>query len=174
MIYWPAVIILIVFNAACVVANTLMLPGNWLMIVSLCVFMLTAGTAAGPDWKTLVVCLALASAAEALEAFTGVAKAKKQGASRRAMLLSFVCSMIGAIGGAFVIPIPVIGSAIGAVLGAAAGAFGGAWAGEMWRGSDAVQSRKVGTAAMTGRMTGMLAKLAIGVAIFVVELISLF
>ena len=173
MIYWPAAIILLLFNAACVAANTLMLPGNWLMILSLCLFLLTAGTTTGPDWKTLIICLLLAIAAEVLEMVTGAAKAKKKGASRRAMVLSLVGSFAGSIGGAFVIPIPVIGSAVGAVLGAAAGAFGGAWAGEKWSGTDAQRSREIGTAAMNGRMIGLLAKLAIGAAIFVVQLVSL-
>ena len=173
MIYWPAAIILILFNAVCVAANSLMLPGNWLMILSLCLFILSAGTTTGPDWLTLVICLALAITAEVLEITMGAAKAKKKGASRRAMVLSLIGSFAGSIAGAFVIPIPVIGSAIGAVLGAAAGAFGGAWAGEKWNGTDSERSREIGTAAMSGRMIGLLAKLAIGAAIFVVQLVSL-
>ena len=173
MIYWPAAIILILFNAACVAANTLMLPGNWLMILSLCVFILSAGTTTGPDWLTLVICLLLAIAAEVLEMTMGAAKAKKKGASRRAMVLSLLGSFVGSICGAFVIPVPVIGSAIGAVLGAAAGAFGGAWAGEKWIGTDPEVSREISAAAMRGRMIGLLAKLAIGAAIFVVQLVSL-
>ena len=82
--------------------------------------------------------------------------------------------MGGGIGGAFLIPIPVIGNAIGAVLGAAAGAFLGAWLGELWKGTDPEQRTEIGTAAMTGRMLGMAAKLAMGVAIFAVQLVSLF
>lgn len=173
MLYWIAATVLIVLNGVCVFANMFMLPGNWMMVVTLCVFLLSAGTTTGPDWTTLIVVLVLAIAGEILEVFTGSAKAAKYGASRRALLLSLVVSMAGSIGGAFVIPIPVIGSAIGAILGAAAGAFAGAWMGETWKGTDASRKTQIGTAAMSGRMYGMLGKLAIGAAIFMFQLVSL-
>jgi hypothetical protein len=73
-----------------------------------------------------------------------------------------------------VIPIPVIGTAIGAIAGAAVGAFAGAWMGEAWKGTELTLRTEIGTAAMSGRMIGMLAKLSIGAAIFVFQLISLF
>ena len=81
--------------------------------------------------------------------------------------------MICSITGAFIIPVPVIGNALGAVLGAAAGAYGGAWLGEAWTGADVRKRNEIGRAAMTGRMAGMLAKLAVGAAIFVFQLVSL-
>ncbi len=174
MIYWVAGTILIAVNLACLFGNMLMLPGNWLMVGSLCVFILSCGTnTGGPDWTTLVIVLGLAMAGEVLEMFTGSAKASKKGASRRAMVLSLLASMVGSIAGAFVIPIPVIGSAIGAIVGAAAGAFGGAWMGEAWKGTEVSKRTEIGTAAMSGRMIGMLAKLAVGAAIFVFQLVSL-
>ena len=93
--------------------------------------------------------------------------------SRRALLLSLVLSMVGSIAGAIVVPIPVIGSAVGAIAGAALGAFGGAWMGEAWIGTERGLRTEIGSAAMKGRITGMLAKLAIGAAIFVFQLVSL-
>ena len=173
MFYWGAATILITVNLACVSANLLMLPGNWLMVGSLCLFLLATGTTTGPDWSTLLVVIVLAAIGEILEAFTGSAKASKKGASRRAMILSLLMSMAGSIVAAFVIPIPVIGSAIGAVGGAAVGAFGGAWLGEAWKGTEPSKRTEIGTAAMSGRMIGMLAKLAVGAAIFVFQLVSL-
>ncbi len=174
MVYWVAATILIVVNLACVASNMLMLPGNWLMVVSLCVFILGCGTdTGGPDWTTLLVVLGFAIIGEVLELFSGSAKASKKGASRRAMVLSLLVSMAGSIAGAFLIPIPVIGSAVGAIAGAAAGAFGGAWLGEAWKGTDVSKRTEIGTAAMSGRMIGMLAKLAVGAAIFVFQLMSL-
>jgi len=173
MVYWIEATILVIVNAACVVANLFMLPGNWLMVGSLCVFLLMAGTTTGPDWTTLLVVLALATLGEALEAFTGAAKAHRMGASRRALLMSLVLSMVGSIAGAIVVPIPVIGSAVGAVAGAALGAFGGAWLGEAWIGTEGPLRTEIGNAAMKGRIAGMLAKLAIGAAIFVFQLVCL-
>ncbi|MEZ6127452.1 MAG: DUF456 domain-containing protein [Planctomycetaceae bacterium] len=175
MIYWIAATFLVVINLACVVANILMLPGNWLMVGSLCLFLLATDDPTGPDWKTLLVVIVLAIVGEILEAFTGSASAAKKGASRRAMVLSLAVSIAGSIAGAtmLTVPIPVIGTAIGAVCGAAAGAFAGAWLGEAWKGTDAGKRTEIGTAAMNGRMIGMLAKLAVGVAIFVVQLVNL-
>ena len=89
------------------------------------------------------------------------------------MVLSLAFSMAGSIAGSFVIPVPVIGTAVGAIAGAAIGAFGGAWVGEAWKGTEIPARTEIGTAAMSGRMIGMLAKLAVGAAIFVVQLISL-
>lgn len=171
--YWVAATLLVIVNLACVCANMLMLPGNWLMVGTLCLFLLAAGTTTGPDWTTLLIVIGLAVIGEILELFTGSAKAAKKGASRRAMILSLMLSMVGCIAGAFIIPIPVIGSAIGAVCGAAAGAFGGAWLGEAWKGGDPSKRTEISTAAMGGRMIGMLAKLTIGAAIFVFQLVSL-
>lgn len=174
MVYWVAATILIVVNLACVFANMIMLPGNWLMVGSLCVFILSCGTdTGGPDWTTLLVVIGLAIVGELLEMFTGSAKASKKGASRRAMVLSLLVSMVGSVAGAFLIPVPVIGSAVGAISGAAAGAFGGAWLGEAWKGTEFPKRTEIGTAAMNGRMIGMLSKLALGAAIFVFQMVSL-
>ncbi|MCA9047746.1 MAG: DUF456 domain-containing protein [Planctomycetaceae bacterium] len=172
MVYGTAAAILIVVNVIALSANLVMLPGNWIMVGALSLFLVATGATTGPDWTTLLIALILAVVGEALETFAGSATASRKGASRRAMILSLVVSIIGSIVGAFVIPIPVIGSAVGAVAGAAAGAFSGAWLGEAWKGTDPSLRKEIGKAAMTGRMVGMLAKLAIGVAIFVVQLAS--
>ena len=144
------------------------------MVGSLSVFLLAVGaTTGGPDWSTLMIVLGLAVFGEILEVVTGSAKAAQKGASRRAMTLSLFVSMIGSVAGAILVPIPVIGSAVGAIAGAAAGAFGGAWMGEAWKGTEMSRRTEIGKAAMNGRMVGMLAKLAVGAAIFVFQLISL-
>ena len=174
MLYWTSAIILVLLNALCVASNLLMLPGNWFMVATLCLFLLSAGQPdTGPNWITLLIVASLAVVGECLEMFTGSAKAAKLGASRRAMILSLALSMIFSIVGTFVIPIPVVGTAIGAVLGAAVGAFGGAWLGEAWKGTAVDQRTQIGTAAMKGRLLGMFAKITIGVAIFIFQLISL-
>lgn len=171
--YWIAAAILIIANLACLAANIVMLPGNWLMVLNLCLFLLTFGDpVASPDWTTLLVVVVLAIVGEALEAFGGSALAAKKGASRRSMALSLAFSMVGSIAGSFVIPVPVIGTAIGAVAGAAIGAFAGAWMGEAWIGSNLKARQTIGASAMKGRMLGLLAKLAVGAAIFVFQLVS--
>ncbi|MEJ7591506.1 MAG: hypothetical protein WKF77_08145 [Planctomycetaceae bacterium] len=83
----------------------------------------------------------------------------------------WVCLSSAALS-AFVVPIPIVGSVIGAILGAAIGAFAGAWLGEAWKGTVPALRNEIGTAAMSGRLLGMLAKGVVGVAIFVVQLVS--
>lgn len=174
MTYWIAAGLLVLCNLVFLLLNFLMLPGNWLMVGTLCVFMLLVGPAVGPSLTTLVIVIVLAVIGELVELLAGSAAAKKMGASRRAMMLSLVASVTGAIVGTFVVPIPIVGSAIGAVGGAALGAFVGAWVGEAWKGTDAMQRGPISQAAMKGRLFGMLGKLAIGGGIFLLQLVSLF
>jgi len=174
MTYWAAAIILILVNACSVVSNLFLLPGNWIMVASLCVFLLTAGSpTAGPDWSTLLVVACMASVGEVIELLAGSANAAKAGATRRSMVLSLVGSFVLSIAGTFVIPIPFVGTVLGAIAGAAIGAFVGAWIGEAWAGRDLAQRQQIGKAAMWGRLLGMTIKATIGAAIFVVQLISL-
>lgn len=173
MWYWVAAGILLILNACSVLANLLMLPGNWIMVGCLGLFVLALPFDRGPQWPSIAVVAVMAGLGEVIEMFTGSAQAAKKGASRRAILLSFALSIVGSIAGAFLLPIPLIGSAAGAIAGAAAGAFGGAWLGEAWIGSATKKRNEVGTAAMTGRMIGMLAKLSVGVAIFVYQVFVL-
>jgi uncharacterized protein len=173
MWYWTAAAILTLLNAGCVIANLFMIPGNWLMLGTLCVFLLVTDAASGPTWGTLLITGGLAAIGEVVELLGGGAKAAKKGASRRAILLSFVFSIAGSLAGTFVVPVPVVGTAIGAVVGAAVGAYSGAWLGEAWSGASAEKRTQVGSAAMTGRLLGMAAKIAVGMAIFVFQLVSL-
>ena len=174
MTFWISAILLIVVNAVSLLSNLLMLPGNWLMTGSLCVFLLASDFDRGPGWTIVILSAGLATIGEILELILGSAKAAKKGASRRAVVLSLIFSVVGSLTGTFLVPIPIVGSAIGAVLGAAAGAFGGAWLGEAWIGTEPTKRNEIGAAAMSGRLLGMLAKLTVGVAIFVIQVVSLF
>ncbi|MEO2030984.1 MAG: DUF456 domain-containing protein [Planctomycetaceae bacterium] len=174
MTYWIAAILLIALNAVSVTLNLLMLPGNWIMVATLCLFLLVAGDPqAGPDWTTVLIVAGLAACGEIAEMFAGSAKAAQAGATRRTMLLSLVASFALSIAGTFVIPIPIVGTALGAIGGAALGAFTGAWLGETWAGTTPVQRTRISQAAMSGRLMGMIIKVAIGAAIFVFQLVSL-
>lgn len=173
MWYGMSLAILMLTNLVCLAGNMLMLPGNWIMLACLALFLWLAPTAQGPDWTVLLVVAGMAGLAEVLELLSGSATASRKGASRRAMLLSLLLSIVGSLVGALVVPIPVIGTAIGAVGGAAIGAFAGAWIGEAWIGSDPAKRHQVGTAAMVGRILGMLAKFLMGIAIMVYEVIAL-
>ncbi len=103
-----------------------------------------------------MIVAAMAGVGEALELLAGSAGASRKGASRRAMLLSLLLSIVGSLVGTFIIPIPVVGSAIGAVGGAALGAFWGAWLGEAWIGTDTAKRNDISTAAMIVAFSGCL------------------
>jgi hypothetical protein len=172
--FWTFASVLILINATSLVLNLFLLPGNWLMVATLLIYLLGTSFDTGPTWIILMISLGLAGLGEILETVMGSAKAAKQGASRRAMLLSLALSIIGSIAGTFLLPIPLVGSVIGAIAGAAAGAFSGAWLGEAWKGTDPGRRTQIGTAAMTGRLWGMVIKFAIGAAIFVIQVLSFF
>ena len=172
MSYWLSVSFLIALNAVALLSNLFLLPGNWVMTGLLCIFLLASDFGHGPTWIIVIICVALAGLGEVLELAMGSAKAAKKGASRRAMLLSLGMSFVCSIAGTFLIPIPVVGSVVGAILGAALGAFAGAWLGEAWKGTEPALRTEIGTAAMSGRLLGMLAKGVVGVTIFVVQLVS--
>jgi len=172
MTYWLWVSLLIALNSAAVLSNLFLLPGNWVMTGMLGIFLLASDFGHGPTWIVVGICVALAGVGELLELAMGSAKAAKKGASRRAMLISVGLSFVCSIAGTFVIPIPIVGGVIGAILGAAAGAFAGAWLGEAWKGTEPALRTEIGNAAMIGRLLGMFAKGIVGVAIFVVQLVS--
>ena len=170
--YWLWVSLLISLNTVALLSNLFLLPGNWFMTGLLCVFLIASDFGHGPTWMVVIICAGLAGLGEVLELVMGSAKAAKKGASRRALAISMALSFVCSIAGTFVVPIPVVGSVIGAILGAAIGAFAGAWLGEAWKGTDHALRTEIGTAAMSGRLLGMLAKGVVGVAIFVVQLVS--
>ena len=170
--YWGLFTLIQVLNLCSLAAGLLMLPGNWFMVLTLALFVGCTHFEHGPGWTVVALSVLLAGIGEVLETLLGSAAAAKKGASRRAILLSLAASIAGGLLGTAILPIPFIGSILGAVAGAAAGAFAGAWVGEAWSGTDPARRKEIGTAAMKGRLTGMAAKLLIGMMIFFLQLAS--
>ena len=77
---------------------------------------------------------------------------------------------IGGVIGTFAIPVPLFGSLIGASLGAAAGA----WILELSIGRSMDSAVKVGVGAGVGRLGGTIAKLGLGVAIWLILAVAAF
>ncbi len=175
--YYVWVSLLLLLLAAAWLVTLFAFPGNWVMVALAALFawLLPAEDGRGFSWITVGVALGLAVVGEILELFAGAAGAKKEGASRRAMLLALGGTMVGSIAGAFVsIPIPVVGPIIGALGGGAAGAFAGAYLGESWKGSDTARSMAVGRGAVIGRLLGTVGKLLAGALILVLVAIDAF
>ena len=150
--------------------NLLSLPGNWgiivLAIVLAWLFPLEPSTQApGVGWDTVAVLAGLAVLGELIEFAAGATGAAKQGASRRAILLSLLGSCVLSILGALLVAavIPVFGALVGAVLGGAGGAWGGAYLGEMWKGRSQPERLAAGKGALVGRVLGTFSKLLVGV-----------
>jgi uncharacterized protein YqgC (DUF456 family) len=117
----------------------------------------------GVTWKVVIALAALALVGEAIEFVAGAAGAAKQGASRRAIVLSLMGAIIGSIVGLSIgLPVPVIGSLVMAIFGGAAGAFAGAYLGEAWKGRDEPARTAAGRGAFFGRIWGTVGKFAVG------------
>lgn len=151
-------------------ANLLSLPGNWgipVLAIALAWFFPLDPVTQGPGigWDTVAVLVGLAVLGELMEFAAGATGAAKQGASRRAILLSLVgscgLSLLGAVLAAGLIP--VVGALVGAVVGGAAGAWGGAYLGEMWKGRSQPERLAAGKGALVGRVLGTFSKLLVGV-----------
>jgi uncharacterized protein YqgC (DUF456 family) len=164
-VYYLWAVLLLVVSGAAWFLTLFTLPGNWLIIAAaaLFAFLLPEEAGRGITWITVGVLIGLAIVGEIIEFGAGAAGAAKQGASRRAIVLSIVGAMVGSIAGlAIGAPIPIVGSFLMAVLGGAAGAFAGAYLGETWKGRTDEERVAAGKGAFFGRLWGTVGKLAVG------------
>lgn len=165
-IYYLIGVVLLVVNVVSWVGTLFMLPGNWIIVLSMgaaAYFLPEKPSGLGVGWGTVIILGIMAVVGEIVEFWTGASKAKKAGASRRAMAMSLAGTAIGSLFGAMItVPIPFVGPFVGVLGGAAAGAYLGAYIGESGRGTDPGVRRVVSKAAMVGRMLGTVGKLIIG------------
>jgi uncharacterized protein len=164
-LYYTLAVLLIACGMLCWLANLFSLPGNWVLLglVALFAFLVPETSGRGVSWTAVGIMAALAVLGEIIEFAAGAAGAAKQGASRRAVVLSLVGALAGSILGATAgIPIPIFGSMIGALLGGSVGAFAGAYFGEVWSERPHAHGLNVGKAAFIGRLWGTLGKFVVG------------
>ncbi len=150
-----ALLILLVGGIALAAVN---LPGLWLMLAAVCGYAWLTGWAYVGKWWLLVLLL-VAIIAEVIDTFAAGAGAKRAGGSRRGTIGAILGGIIGGIFLSFLIPVPLLGTVIGICV----GTFFGALAGELSGGRHVEHSLHIGVGATKGRLTGMLAKVAIGV-----------
>ncbi len=140
------------------------LPGNWLIVSALALFVFFVHDADHwhVTWTLVIIEAALAVLAEILELVAGALGAHRHGGSKRGAVLALVGSLVGAVVCAGLgLPIPVVGSIAGVILGASCGALAGAMIGESWKGRAWGERWQIGQAAFWGRMLGSIAKLAL-------------
>ncbi|MFA6186984.1 MAG: DUF456 domain-containing protein [Phycisphaerae bacterium] len=167
MIYFWLTLLTIV-NAIWLGLNFFVLPGNWLMIITVILFAV---------WQkgvfsvyTIIAAIVLAVIGEIIEFVSGAGGAKVGGGGKKAMAAAIVGAIIGAIVGTIIIPIPVIGT----LLGAALGAGGVVLIVEKKSGRAFDKSLKSATGAGVGQLLGTFAKFIVGVIIWLVFLIAAF
>lgn len=159
--HWLYYLILILILLSGWILNLFLLPGLWLMVAAAAGYAwITSGWYLGV--KSLIFLLALAVLAEVAEFAAGSAGAKKAGGTRRAMAGAIVGALAGGLLFTGLVPIPILGTLVGVCLGAflGAGSIELAIRRELWH------STKVGLGAAQGRLMGILVKLLIGLAMF--------
>ena len=164
-VYYPSAVLLILACSASWTGTMLTLPGNWLIVLwaALFAWIFPAEAGRGIAWSTVGWLVGLAIVGEIVEFAASAVGAAKQGASRRAVLLSLVGATVGTVLGlAIGMPIPVVGPIVVAVLGGAIGAFVGAYVGEWHAGRAEAERRAAGQGAFVGKLWGTLAKLVVG------------
>jgi uncharacterized protein YqgC (DUF456 family) len=118
----------------------------------------------------LIVIVALATIGEIAEFFTGVVGSQKAGGTRRGAVGALVGGFVGAIVATFLIPAPILGSLIGAC----GGACLGAWGFELSGGRKMAESARSGVGAGVGTFAGRVAKLIVGIAIWLIVAVAAF
>ncbi len=136
--------------------------GNWVILGTATAAWLCTGFHHFGVW-TLISLTALALLGEALEMIAAGYGAKKFGGGKGAMFASLVGCIVGAIVGTPWFPV------VGTLMGAVAGAFGGAALYELLIVKKTTgASIKTGVGAALGRIAGVIAKVAIGLAMLMV------
>lgn len=162
--------ILVVANAVWLSLNLFGLPGNWLMVGSTVFVAWLFWNQQMITGYTLLGLLALAVVGELLEFIAGVFGSKTAGGSRGGAFGALLGGIVGAVAGTFVIPVPVIGS----LAGACGGAFCGALAFELAGGRELEPAVRSGLGAGVGRFFGTVAKLVVGVGIWIIAAVAAF
>jgi uncharacterized protein YqgC (DUF456 family) len=164
---WGLATLFALLGLGCLLLVVVGLPGTWVLLGLAFVLegvdaaLLPGDTAVTFGWELLALCAGLALVGEGIEALAGMAGAKFGGGSRRAMVGAFAGGIVGAIFLTPVLPIPVVGTLVGAMLGAFLGAFVGEATGAEARGRE--HNLRAAFGAAIGKLGGTIAKLAIGV-----------
>jgi uncharacterized protein YqgC (DUF456 family) len=163
-------IILVLLNAAWLTLVLFGLPGNWLMVITTCLFAWWRWDERVFSGGTLIAITVLAFAGESIEFLAGMVGARRSGASWRGSVRAVIGAILGAFLGTLFIPVPLLGS----VLGASFGAGLAVWATEIARGQLADHSLRRALGAGMGQFIGTLSKMAVGAIIWLTITIAAF
>lgn len=166
------ILILVLLMLVCtlgVVMVAMQLPGTWVILGATAIvsWWYWEGWNDGVIGGWVLVALgSLAVIGEILEFIAGAMGARNAGASKRGAAGAIIGGILGAIIGTPTIPIPIVGTVLGAALGAGVGSI----LGDLWAGRKFDLALAGGKGAAIGKLWGTVAKLAIGVAMWLVVL----
>jgi uncharacterized protein YqgC (DUF456 family) len=154
-------VLLVIFCIIGVVLVPLGMPGTFLICIAALLYGLATGFA-GITKMTVLLLLAAALGAEAVELLAGAAGARRYGSGNWAVAASIVGGIVGAVIGA-----PVL-FGIGSIPGALAGAFAAAVAVEFLGGKSFAAALRAGWGTFVGRLAGTIVKVAVAIAMTVI------
>jgi uncharacterized protein YqgC (DUF456 family) len=164
---WGYYFLLLLTAVIGLVLTLVTLPGLWLIVGAAAVYAwLTGGVYLG--MVPLVVLLAMAAGAEVAELVFGGRGAKKAGGTAWGVGGGLAGGLLGGLLLTPLIPMPVLGTMIGICLGTFLGAFGL----ELLMGKPVNHSLRIGVGALKGKFAGILGKVLIGMAMFVLVAVA--
>jgi len=163
-------VLLILLNALWLVLVVFGLPGNWLIVISACLFAWWRAEDNVFSIYTLIAIAALAVLGELIEFFAGAGGAKRAGAGWRGSIGALLGALTGAIFGTFLLPIPFLGTLIGACVGAGLGA----WGLELASGRKMQDSARFAMGAGIGEFLGITSKFILGIIIWLIVAVAAF
>ena len=161
---------LVSLNAGWLVVVVFGLPGNWLIVISTCLFAWWRWDDGVFSIYTLIAILVLAVLGELVEFSAGMIGARKSGASWPGSIAALFGAVTGAVLGTFLIPIPFFGTLSGACLGAGLCV----WGMEFSRGKKAEHSLRYAVGAGIGEFFGIISKFALAIIIWFIVAVAAF
>jgi uncharacterized protein len=162
----------VILGLGMVFSTIIGLPGGWgILLAAILLEVVDVSLGVGPvsfGWWIIATSGVIQVASEVIEFAASALGAKWGGASKRGMWASLVGGIVGAIGGIFIIPIPIFGSLIGSVI----GSFVAAFAAER-KELENNQAIKSATGAALGRTVGALSKVGFSFAMLVILSLSM-
>jgi uncharacterized protein len=168
MLPWIYYACLILLQITGLMLAILGLPGIWLMVAAVGGYAWLTVWNQYVGWPALLTVFVLAVLSEIVEFVAGAAGSAKAGGSKRGIVGALVGGFVGAIVLTPFIPIPVVGTVAGACI----GSFAGAFLVEVGIGREMRHSANIGWGAAKGRLWGIASKLAFGVIILIVTVIT--
>ncbi|NPV04710.1 MAG: DUF456 domain-containing protein [Syntrophaceae bacterium] len=148
-------------------ATLLGLPGTLVILLDAFVFALVTGFER-IGFGILLALVAISALAESLEFLFGVTWARRYGTSKRAI----AASVVGGIAGAVLLTPVLLG--LGALIGSFLGALAGAFAVELLAQQELKPAARAGFGALAGRLAGLFAKGACGLAMVIITLMAIY